>query len=102
MFLFFFQLLAPIHTRTTVVFFLDQLVLPVGNCVGETINTVRQQFLERQLALHHFTMDFQNRAGSKTGGGGVAGQSESNRDRKERLRKLALETIDLQKVGGHY
>ena len=44
-------------------------------------------------------MDFQNRAGSKTGGGGVAGSSESNRDRKERLRKLALETIDLQKVG---
>ena len=43
-------------------------------------------------------MDFQNRAGSKTGGGGVAGSSESSRDRKERLRKLALETIDLQKV----
>ena len=43
-------------------------------------------------------MDFQNRAGSKTGGGGPAGWSESNRDRKERLRKLALETIDLGKV----
>ena len=43
-------------------------------------------------------MDFQNRAGSKTGGGGVAGFSESNRDRKERLKKLALETIDLAKV----
>ena len=50
-------------------------------------------------------MDFQHRAGGKTGGGGVAGWSESNRDRKERLRKLALETIDLAKVtpiGGHY
>jgi len=43
-------------------------------------------------------MDFQHRAGGKTGGGGVASSSESNRDRKERLRKLALETIDLAKV----
>ena len=43
-------------------------------------------------------MDFQHRAGGKTGGGGVAGFSESNSDRKERLRKLALETIDLAKV----
>eukprot|EP00057_Strongylocentrotus_purpuratus_P029353 XP_011683827.1 PREDICTED: splicing factor 3A subunit 2 [Strongylocentrotus purpuratus] len=42
-------------------------------------------------------MDFQNRAGGKTGGGGVASQSESNRDRRERLRQLALETIDLNK-----
>jgi splicing factor 3A subunit 2 len=42
-------------------------------------------------------MDFQNRVGSKTGGGGVAGWSESNRDRKERLKKLAMETIDLNK-----
>lgn len=42
-------------------------------------------------------MDFQNRAGGKTGGGGVASWSESNRDRRERLRQLALETIDLNK-----
>jgi len=42
-------------------------------------------------------MDFQNRVGSKFGGGGVAGASESNADRRERLRKLALETIDLAK-----
>jgi len=42
-------------------------------------------------------MDFQNRAGGKTGGGGVASFSESNRDRRERLRQLALETIDLNK-----
>ena len=45
-----------------------------------------------------WSMDFQHRVGSKTGGGGVASSSESNRDRKERLRKLALETIDIQKV----
>lgn len=42
-------------------------------------------------------MDFQNRVGGKTGGGGVASWSESNRDRRERLRQLALETIDLNK-----
>ncbi|BFZ64850.1 CWF complex protein sap62 [Saitoella coloradoensis] len=42
-------------------------------------------------------MDHQNRVGSKTGGGGVASRSESNVDRRERLRKLALETIDLEK-----
>lgn len=42
-------------------------------------------------------MDFQNRVGSKTGGGGVASFSESNRERRERLRQLALETIDLNK-----
>jgi hypothetical protein len=29
----------------------------------------------------------------------VAGASEANVDRRERLRKLALETIDLAKVG---
>jgi len=43
-------------------------------------------------------MDFQHRAGGKTGSGGVASFSEANRDRRERLRQLALETIDLNKV----
>ena len=43
-------------------------------------------------------IEIQNRVGSKFGGGGVAGASESNVDRRERLRKLALETIDLAKV----
>jgi len=42
-------------------------------------------------------MDFQNRVGSKTGGGGPASSSESNRDRRERLAALAAETIDLAK-----
>jgi splicing factor 3A subunit 2 len=42
-------------------------------------------------------MDFQNRAGNKAGGGGVAGWSEANVDRRERLRRLAMETIDLNK-----
>ncbi|KAJ6171098.1 Splicing factor 3A subunit 2 [Penicillium chermesinum] len=42
-------------------------------------------------------MDYQNRAGSKFGGGGVADRSATNADRRERLRKLALESIDLDK-----
>lgn len=42
-------------------------------------------------------MDFQNRAGGKTGGGGVASFSDANANRRERLRQLALETIDLNK-----
>lgn len=40
-------------------------------------------------------MDYQNRVGSKFGGGGVAGKSETNAARRERLRKLASEHIDL-------
>ena len=43
-------------------------------------------------------MDFQHRAGGKTGTGGVASASETNKDRRERLRQLALETIDINKV----
>ncbi|TMW54962.1 hypothetical protein Poli38472_014733 [Pythium oligandrum] len=42
-------------------------------------------------------MDFQNRVGSKPGSGGVASESQANADRRERLRKLALETVDLSK-----
>ncbi|ORX44081.1 hypothetical protein DM01DRAFT_1340491 [Hesseltinella vesiculosa] len=42
-------------------------------------------------------MDFQNRVGSKHRGGGVASAQESNVDRRERLRKLAMETIDIKK-----
>lgn len=43
------------------------------------------------------SMDYQNRAGANKGSGGVAGGSETAIDRRERLRKLALETIDLAK-----
>lgn len=42
-------------------------------------------------------MAYEGRVGSKMGGGGVASFSASNQDRRERLRKLALETIDLDK-----
>lgn len=43
------------------------------------------------------TMAYEGRVGSRFGGGGVASHSVSNQDRRERLRKLALETIDLDK-----
>src|SRR5205085_3206604 len=42
-------------------------------------------------------MDFQNRVGGKTDTGGPLNYSESNAVRRERLRKLALETVDLTK-----
>mmetsp|Transcript_16089 Transcript_16089/g.48466 ORF Transcript_16089/g.48466 Transcript_16089/m.48466 type:complete len:242 (-) Transcript_16089:53-778(-) len=42
-------------------------------------------------------MDFQNRVGHKMGTAGPATDQEVAMDRRERLRKLALETIDLSK-----
>jgi splicing factor 3A subunit 2 len=42
-------------------------------------------------------MDFQNRVGNKFGSG-MIGYEEANVDRRERLRKLAMETIDLTKA----
>lgn len=42
-------------------------------------------------------MDFQNRVGSKPGMGGVASAQEMALHRRERLRKLAQETIDVSK-----
>lgn len=42
-------------------------------------------------------MDFQNREGGKTGSGGLLSEAEVNVARRERLRKLALEAIDLTK-----
>lgn len=42
-------------------------------------------------------VDRQNRVGVKFGGGGVSSGQQTERERKERLRKLALESIDLAK-----
>jgi len=42
-------------------------------------------------------IDRQNRVGSKFGGGGVSSAQQTERERKERLKKLALESIDLAK-----
>jgi len=57
-------------------------------------------------AFHHISLnlrlrggmaDRQNRVGSKFGGGGVSSGQQQERERKERLRQLALETVDLAK-----
>ncbi len=42
-------------------------------------------------------IDFQHREGSKIGSGGILSESQAALERKERLRKLALETIDITK-----
>eukprot|EP01135_Chromosphaera_perkinsii_P006862 Nk52_evm17s621 gene=Nk52_evmTU17s621 len=42
-------------------------------------------------------MDYQNRVGGKTGSGGVASAQEQNISRRERLKQLAFETIDINK-----
>jgi splicing factor 3A subunit 2 len=42
-------------------------------------------------------IDFQHREGSKIGSGGVLSESQAAQERRERLRKLALETIDISK-----
>ena len=42
-------------------------------------------------------MDMQNRVGSKVGSGGQLSSSQQAANQRERLRKLALETIDLSK-----
>jgi splicing factor 3A subunit 2 len=42
-------------------------------------------------------IDFQHREGSKIGSGGQLSESQAAIERRERLRKLALETIDITK-----
>ena len=42
-------------------------------------------------------IDFQHREGSKIGSGGQLSESQAAIERRERLRKLALETIDISK-----
>jgi splicing factor 3A subunit 2 len=58
------------------------------SCCGEFL-TLRYRILGG--------IDRQNRVGSKFGGGGVSSSQQSERERKERLRKLALESVDLAK-----
>lgn len=53
-------------------------------------------FLQVHLALDG-GIDFQHREGSKIGSGGHLSESQAALERKERLRKLALETIDITK-----
>ena len=57
----------------------------------------REVHLTLRLRLLGGMTDRQNRAGSKFGGGGMASAANAERDRKERLRQLALESVDLAK-----
>ena len=43
-------------------------------------------------------MDYQNRHASKPGAGGPASSQQTEIERKERLRQLAMEMVDLDKV----
>jgi splicing factor 3A subunit 2 len=58
--------------------------------------TKRECFVSLRLRLLG-GIDRQNRVGSKFGGGGVSSSQHAERERKERLRQLALESIDLAK-----
>jgi hypothetical protein len=67
----------------------------------ETVNASSQHMSNpHHISLHlrlRGGIDRQNRVGSKFGGGGVSSAQNSERERKERLRQLALETVDLAK-----
>ena len=88
---------------------LSQIAYVVHN--GKVVDKVQyEQLVQAQSKsqheiLHHISLhlrlrggvDRQNRVGSKFGGGGVSSAQQSERERKERLRELALETVDLAK-----
>lgn len=63
------------------------------DCMSYSIPTASVRVNLRMLG----GIDFQNREGSKIGSGGQLSDAQSALGRKERLRKLALETIDLRK-----
>ena len=48
------------------------------------------------ISVFILCVDYQNRAGNK--GAGIANASDAAIDRRERLRRLAMETIDISKV----
>jgi hypothetical protein len=62
---------------------------------GET-DGLCSKFLQIKLSLNG-GIDFQHREGSKIGSGGQMSESQAALERKERLRKLALEMIDITK-----
>ena len=84
----------------------DVVALPTNlqklSCSSQILssNTNLCSLLSNEISLSAFIrggQDSQDRVGSKFGGGGVMSADLSARDRKERLRQLALETIDLNK-----
>jgi splicing factor 3A subunit 2 len=62
----------------------------IGECICDGF-TIEPKFLVLG------GIDFQHREGSKIGSGGHLSESNAAIERKERLRKLALETIDISK-----
>eukprot|EP00559_Dactyliosolen_fragilissimus_P005735 CAMPEP_0184855282 /NCGR_PEP_ID=MMETSP0580-20130426/576_1 /TAXON_ID=1118495 /ORGANISM="Dactyliosolen fragilissimus" /LENGTH=565 /DNA_ID=CAMNT_0027349757 /DNA_START=342 /DNA_END=2039 /DNA_ORIENTATION=- len=58
---------------------------------------IKDHHISLHLRLRGGMTDRQNRVGSKFGGGGQSSAQQAERERKERLRQLALETIDLAK-----
>jgi hypothetical protein len=64
---------------------------------GQTLHEVN----EYQTINIHYKLfggiDFQHREGSKIASGGVSSEAQAAIERRERLRKLALETIDITK-----
>ena len=72
-------------------------------CVGRNDVGLHGSLFQHQQ--HHVSIripvvggvDRQNRVGSKFGGGGVSSSQNAERERKERLKQLALESIDLAK-----
>lgn len=70
----------------------------------QRLNSLISEYSSSSTALYLSTkipilggIDRQNRVGSKFGGGGVSSSQQSERERKERLKQLALESIDLAK-----
>ena len=60
------------------------------------LKTSQPQTVSLRLRLRG-GVDRQNRVGSKFGGGGVSSSQNAERERKERLKQLALESIELSK-----
>lgn len=68
----------------------------IRSCVGLVCDSITSDFLELKLRVRG-GIDFQHREGSKIGSGGQLSESQAAIERRERLRKLALETIDITK-----
>ena len=67
------------------------------NSFTTTTSTANRMIVLQLKCLGRGGMDRQNRVGSKFGGGGVSSSQNAERERKDRLKQLALESIDLAK-----
>lgn len=83
----------PVHAMRLVV---GRVTLDDGATLEDYENVGPGSMVSIRLGIRG-GIDFQHREGSKFGGGGVMSETQAAADRRERLRKLALETIDLDK-----